>query len=164
MSKVNVLKQPLLVFLKLCSFLLGTMLSMLFGCRIGPTPIEYGMPHADFKISGTVLSADQNQPIKGLSVTIRDTVYHWRAIDSTKTDSLGRYSLQFCEEPYLNTWNLEFVDVDSTENGSFRSKDTIISIPENELKDPSDSWYKGHAEKIVDKMIFWTAGTTDMVP
>jgi putative lipoprotein (rSAM/lipoprotein system) len=115
----------------------------------GPAPM-YGMPNADYKVSGTVLSADQNLPIKGLSISIRDTMNTSGIIDSTETDSLGRYSMQFSGFPRENTWDLKVKDIDSIENGSFITKDTIISIPESDLQEPSGNWYKGHGEKNVD--------------
>lgn len=115
----------------------------------GPAPM-YGMPNADYNVSGTVSSADQNMPVKGLLVSIADTLDSSRIIDSTRTDSLGRYSLQFSGDPFGNTWDLRVKDIDSIVNGSFAMKDTIISIPESELKEPSGTWYKGHGEKAVD--------------
>ncbi len=119
------------------------------GCMYGPAP-EYGMPHADYKVTGTVFSSDQNMPIKGLLVSIRDTMNTSGTIDSTKTDSLGRYSLQFSGAPWDSTWELKVKDVDSTENGSFIARDTVISISESELKESDGNWYQGHAEKNVD--------------
>ena len=136
-------------FLKVLSLFFSSILGIFFGCVIGPNTVEYGMPHADYKVSGKVLSADQNLPIKGLFVSITDTLNTSRIIDSTKTDSLGRYSLQSLGDG-KNTWNLKVEDIDSIENGSFTTKDTIISIPEKDLKEPSGTWYMGHGEKEVD--------------
>jgi putative lipoprotein (rSAM/lipoprotein system) len=122
------------------------------GCMYGPAP-EYGMPSADYKISGTIMSSDQNKPISGLLVSIRDTMQTTGLIDSIKTDSLGRYSLQFIWPLSDYTWKLKVEDIDSTENGSFIAKDTAISISESELKDPDGQWYMGHAEKNIDLKI-----------
>jgi putative lipoprotein (rSAM/lipoprotein system) len=120
------------------------MLEIFFGCTHNVTIPMYGIAaEADFEVSGTVLSADQNLPIKGLSVSIRDTSSISQIIDSTMTDSLGRYSLQFFRPPGDNTWDLKVKDVDSVENGLFATKDTIISIPLSDLKE-------GHGEKSVD--------------
>ena len=119
------------------------------GCMYGPAP-EYGMPHADCKVSGTVLSSDLNLPVKGLMVSIRDTMEASGIIDSTQTDSSGRYSLQFSNAPWDRTWELRVKDIDSTENGLFLTKDTLIFIPESEFKEPSDNWDQGYVEKTVN--------------
>lgn len=140
-------------FLKLLSLSISAILGIFCGCNgIGPV-VMYGMPSADYKVSGSVSSTDQNMPIKGLLVSIADTLNPSRIIDSTKTDSLGRYSLQFSSAPWQNTWHLKAKDVDSVQNGSFAAKDTIISIPETDLKDPSGNWYNGHGEKNVDMKV-----------
>jgi putative lipoprotein (rSAM/lipoprotein system) len=87
------------------------------------------VPLSHFKITGTVQSADQSLPVKGLSVSVSDTMNTFINIDSTKTDSLGRYLLNFLNAHRKNMWNLKVKDIDSMENGSFIMKDTIVSIP-----------------------------------
>jgi putative lipoprotein (rSAM/lipoprotein system) len=155
MSSRKVFQKVTFRFLKLLCLPITAILGIFCsfgGCMYGPAP-AYGMPHADYKVSGTVLSSDQNLPIKGLLVSIRDTANTAGIFDSTKTDSLGKYSLQFSRAPWNSTWDLKVKDIDSTENGSFLNKDTIISIPESELREPSGNWYEGHAEKNVDLKI-----------
>ena len=106
------------------------------------------MPYADFKVTGTVLSADQNLPIGGLSVSLRDTMEASGIIDSARTDSLGRYSLVFSEAPWGNVWLLGVKDIDSSKNGLFIGKDSVISKPN--LQGGDGKWYDGHGEKTVD--------------
>jgi putative lipoprotein (rSAM/lipoprotein system) len=152
MSISRICRKTTFRFLKLLSLSISAVLGVFCnfgGCVYGPAP-EYGMPHADYRISGTVLSSDLNLPIEGISVTIRDTLDASGAMDSTGTDSLGRYVLQFSEAPWRNTWRLKAEDTDSFENGTYISKDTVISIPESDLQDGSGSWYEGHGEKTVD--------------
>ena len=138
--------------LKVLSLSISAILGIFFnsGCsKYGAAP-EYGMPHADFQVSGTVLSADRKLPIKGLLVTIRDTLNTSGIIDSAKTDSTGKYSLHFSGAPGVNAWELKVEDIDLSVNGLFVSKDTIVSIPESDLQDPSGNWYGGRGEKNVD--------------
>lgn len=98
------------------------------GTLYGPAPL-YGMRAVDFKISGTVRSADQSLPVKGLSVSFRDTANHSNALGSTATDSLGKYSLEIYEAHNRLTGVLSVKDIDSVENGSFIEKDTLITLP-----------------------------------
>jgi putative lipoprotein (rSAM/lipoprotein system) len=152
MSFTKIYRKATFRFLKLLSHAIGAVLGIFCtfgGCMYGPAP-EYGMPHADYKVSGTIVSSDQNLPIKGLFVSIRDTANVSNIIDSAKTDSLGKYSLQFSHPPWENTWDLKVKDNDSIENGSFKTKDTVVSIPKSDLKEPSGNWNDGHGEKTID--------------
>ena len=102
----------------------------------GPQPVPmYGIQLANFRVSGTVKSVDQGLPVKGLFVKLRDTLNMSYAMDSGRTDSLGMYSLQFSTYPADNTWLLKVLDVDLNTNGSFKEKDTVISIPQTDIKD-----------------------------
>jgi putative lipoprotein (rSAM/lipoprotein system) len=139
---------------KLLSLAIGAILSIFWGCGIVDPPAPaYGMPYAKYQVSGTVLSSDQNLPVKGLFISIRDTGSTLTARDSTMTDSLGKYSLQISDGPWNPTWDLKVKDIDSIENGSFVTKDTIISIPSSALQGGDGKWYEGHAEKTVDLKI-----------
>jgi putative lipoprotein (rSAM/lipoprotein system) len=148
MSAKSIYRKTLVPILRLLSVSIGAILGVF--CNLGSTAPKYGMPNADYKVSGTVSAADQNMPVKGLLVSIADTLNPPRIIDSAKTDSLGNYSLEFSGAPWENTWNLKTRDIDSVENGSFTEKDTVISIPESDLKEPNGNWYLGHGEKVVD--------------
>lgn len=136
--------------LNLLSILICSILGMFFGCNVGPDPVEYGMPYADFKVAGTVRSTEQGLPIKGLLVSLRDTLNTSGSIDSVKTDSLGKYSLEFSDAMWDNAWILSVKDIDSIDNGSFIGKDTAISIPESDLKGSDGKRYYGQGEKSVD--------------
>ena len=132
------------------SLLVSAIMGIFCSSGCGMNKVAYGMPHADYKISGTVVSSVHELPIKGLLITMRDTMSSYGNLDSTKSDSLGRSSLERSGYPRDSTWDLSVIDIDSTENGSFASKDTIISIPKSELKDGDAPWYWGHGEKNVD--------------
>lgn len=145
-------RKAILCFLKLASISIGAVLGIFCTSANEPAPL-YGMPYANYTISGTVRSTDQNLPVKALLISLKDTGSLSELIDSTRTDSLGRYSLEFTVAPHENVWLLGVRDVDSSDNGSFLPKDTVVSIPQSELKDPSGTWNYGHAEKTVDMII-----------
>lgn len=111
------------------------------------------MLHASYKISGTVISSDNNLPVKGLKVSIRDTTASSISNTSIFTDSDGRYSLEFKTDLWSNTWNLQAKDIDSTENGLYETKDTTVSIPKEELEEGDGKWNYGHVDKTVDLKI-----------
>ncbi len=132
----------------LISFILGIFSN---SCNKYGTETEYGMPHADFKINGTVKSDQSDTPIRGISMSLRSTSDNVIVTDSTLTDSLGRYSIEFTDGVSKNnTWILRANDVDGNENGVFSQKDSIVSIPENELSGGNGNWYMGKGEKEVN--------------
>jgi putative lipoprotein (rSAM/lipoprotein system) len=60
------------------------------------------MPSADYTVSGKVQSFDSGEPIEGILVSIRDTSESSVIMDSIKTDSSGRYYLEFSNAPSDN--------------------------------------------------------------
>ena len=140
--------------LKALSILIGVLLGIFFGCSSGGGPIdthqcrntECRMPISRSLV--TVRSADSSLPVKGLSVSLRDTMNASGIIDSVRTDSLGRYLLEFSGFAFGNIWTLSVKDMDSSANGSFAEKDTVISQPP--LQGGDGHWYEGHGEETVD--------------
>jgi hypothetical protein len=86
----------------------------------------YGTPQ-DFKpdvlIEGQVKSKTNGLPIKGIKVSIADLNYH------EYTNEEGRFS--FYTE-MINNMRILFEDVDSTQNGTYLNKDTILVNIEDE--------------------------------
>lgn len=148
MSIRRIYRKTTFQLLKLLSLCIGVIIGLFCdsGSNIIEQPVKYGIPHADYKISGIVKSSDNNLPVKGLLVSIRDTAEMITIDNSTTTDISGMYSLEFSSPVKKNTWKLNVKDIDSTENGSFNTMDTVISIPEDE----SNGW---GGEAIVDLKI-----------
>ncbi|MDO4726834.1 MAG: hypothetical protein Q4A56_06415 [Porphyromonadaceae bacterium] len=97
------------------TFCLGSVVFIFQAC--------YGMPKdfgKDVKVTGIVKSKSTNQPIKGIKVIDKHSSAY------QKTDSNGNFSM------YVSSRNsgvsISFMDVDSTENGSFLKKDTIVAV------------------------------------
>jgi putative lipoprotein (rSAM/lipoprotein system) len=135
-------------FIKFISLLISSLLGIFFGSSCFYT-VEYGMPHANYKIKGVVKAAKTGSPISGILVSLRDTLREKMVTDSTFSDSLGRYIFEYSDFPEISRI-LRAVDIDGNENGEFIQKDTIISIPESELTGGEGGWYHGYCEKNVD--------------
>jgi len=87
----------------------------------------YGTPHdaeIDINIKGTVKSETSGLPIEGIKITAHNTN------QTTLTDTNGRFS--FYTE-LSNTYRLIFEDIDSTANGAFLTKDTVIINSNNDI-------------------------------
>ena len=79
------------------------------------TPQDMGL---DILIEGHVRSGKTNNSIKGIKVTVTDKSQY------EITDEEGKFSL------YTETadkYNIRFEDIDSFQNGSFATKDTILT-------------------------------------
>ncbi len=141
-------KKTTFTIMKFFSIIIGSVLGSIFNISCGPFAVEYGAPHADYKISGTVKSAQSQTEIPGIAVLRyhgSDTLFYE---DSTVTDSLGKYSFTYSDG--ISEWTIRAKDIDGDENGNFSTKDTTISIPNSELTGGDGDWYEGSAEKTVD--------------
>jgi len=79
------------------------------------TPQDVGI---DILIEGQVKSAATGDPIKGIKISIADgSQYQFSDVD-------GMFSLY--TDPFENKM-MHFEDIDSIENGSFLSKDTVLT-------------------------------------
>jgi putative lipoprotein (rSAM/lipoprotein system) len=149
-------------FLKLLSISLSFILGLFCNNPNITTPVygvvaEYGMPWANYKVIGTIHSSDiTHAALRGIKVSLKDTAAGSNAFDSTYTDSLGKYSLNFNTSPWDNTWVLDARDVDGTLNGSYTAKDTTISIPDSSLDSAGTrgTWYRGTGETTVDMNLY----------
>ena len=106
------------------------LLRKIFGC-VSFTAVAfvfqacYGVPHDvhDMRFTGTVKSKNTNLPIKGINVSVMG------GFDEGMTDENGNFN--FSTEVYTDRdesrVRVEFLDIDSTENGYFA--DTSITVP-----------------------------------
>jgi putative lipoprotein (rSAM/lipoprotein system) len=115
------------------SLALGTALSML-GCNMGSEQtVEYGMPHADYDLSGVVVDATNGTPIVGVQVELME--------QTATTDAEGKWSIKGeigmgCRDACTAVAK----DVDGEANGAFQdaSKDfSPTKVAEGE------GWYHG---------------------
>ena len=102
------------------------------GCNdvINPAP-EYGMPHARYKLDGTVRSAATSQPIEGIRVVLtRETSYERG--DSALTATDGTWALDVSDLPCDGSCVLLFDDIDGAGGGSFHGAATTIAPAQTE--------------------------------
>ena len=127
---------------------------------IGIGALEYGEPHADFKVLGNV-NSDDGKPIEGIRVAVRQhrhyentsSVFYdqndWYEDDTVYTDSKGKYELfkSVFSEP--NDVTVVFEDVDGAENGGeFRKEEAQPEIKRTKKGDKK--WYGGAFEAKAD--------------
>ncbi|MBK8808745.1 MAG: radical SAM-associated putative lipoprotein [Bacteroidales bacterium] len=111
------------------------------GEEYGVPMAEYGMPLATYKVHGIVSSKTSGQAVNGIEVSMQG--------DTTITDVNGNYAVEVSDYTEDKTYILSIRDVDSTHNGSFADKDTLIDFKESELTGGNGEWDGG----VIDKNI-----------
>jgi hypothetical protein len=91
-----------------------------FQACYGP-PQDFGL---DMLIKGQVKSKTSGLPIEGIKVSVADSIQY------DFTDYEGKFS--FYTE-ITDSLNILFEDIDSTQNGLYVNKDTLISDYEDEI-------------------------------
>ena len=108
-------------------------------------PSEYGTPHVDYKVIGTVTDTAGN-PIPGIKVSVKhqygkelsDTV------DSVYTDAKGAYETKVLSSVFVgDRHTLVFEDVDGPKNGSFASDTVNISRLNKQQVKKGSGWDQG---------------------
>lgn len=105
----------------------------------------YGVPHADFKVSGKVMD-EENQPINNIQVQVGA---EWNRV---YTDTAGNYQIHgelgFDEN---QTLRVAVTDIDGEENGGeFESAIIDLKYENDELKDGDKHWDKGTLTKEIN--------------
>lgn len=85
------------------------------------SPRDMGM---DVSIKGTVKSKTTGSPIAGIKVSLKNHPQY------DFTQSKGEFTIYASRD---SVYNLKFEDVDSTQNGVFQTKDTIIKITDSSV-------------------------------
>jgi len=136
-------------------------IGFLTGCNlIHPPLVEYGVPHADYEITGTVTDSITSTPVKNAQVIIsrsvttvqKDTTFtHVDTLAVKETDTSGKYDAQFQTFPLEDlSFNVKVNDIDGLANGGdFSTKKSDIIFKLSDLSG-GKGWYKGKALKTMD--------------
>ena len=128
--------------------LMGFLLALLgfSGCEyIGR--VEYGCPHADYKLQGTVTDARTKQPVKNIRAVFcsggLDAEYSYK--DTLYTDESGKIERDYPSMTIDHTrLQVLLEDIDGDENGSY---ETLLlekeNLPVEQVKKGDKHWYQG---------------------
>ncbi|MFH0757508.1 MAG: radical SAM-associated putative lipoprotein [Bacteroidota bacterium] len=112
------------------------------GCEYGPLPVEYGTPHATFKVNGSVRSEVTSGNLPNIRVVMgEDTAY---------TDEQGNYQVGTMDFPQDQTFLLEFNDIDGEANGAYQPLDTIADFIDPDFAGGTGGWDQGEVEKEIN--------------
>ena len=128
------------------------------GCEKHDPP-EYGSPHADYTVKGTVVNKNTGNPIKGIRVTyntvrfgtmygVIPTLYTPKSYVFTNPNGEFKLTDRFGAGEYIiedgsvkMTVHLE--DVDEEENGLFLSVNQLVDFSKAEQSGKPKNWYMG---------------------
>jgi putative lipoprotein (rSAM/lipoprotein system) len=128
-----------ILFLKTYNSLI-TVLLALIGFGASCIKMEYGSPHACFKVKGKVESMQDSTVIKNIQVSMEGA--------TVRTDADGNYQIPEKDDyPTDQTYHIQFKDIDSTLNGEFADLDTIVEFKNPKFTNGDGDWYQGRTEK-----------------
>jgi len=114
--------------------------------------VEYGTPCADFNFSGVVSDKSTSQPVPSMRVVIKNE--YKISIDTTYTNSEGKYSVEFTDIPDIEeTYYILTEDVDGELSGGlYKPNEVSVIVNDSEFVKGKDngSWYVGKATKEVN--------------
>lgn len=127
-----------------------------YGCSSSDDPeyiCMYGTPHADYQFMGTVTD-ESGSAVMGIKVSAKNVyrrydsaVIETYGVDSTLTDSKGKYAIECRKYPGESTLKLIVEDLDGEANGGAFKNDTIDIDFDNAKKvkepDKDDYWSDG---------------------
>ena len=117
-------------------------------------PAEYGMPHADYKVFGSVKDP-QGNPVPGIQVLSRlwqinedGQEFEGTYLGMVQTDATGAFSMDGSQWP-ANAVKVSFEDVDGPSNGGeFAAQDVTAKFTQTQEAD--GRWFEGGFEARVD--------------
>ena len=134
------MKKVIRRILKSYNLILASMLTVLGFSVSCEMKAEYGVPSAKFIVNGNVQSSLDNTPVKNIRVIMQG--------DTTLTDDSGNFVvMDKYGFPTSQIFDIKFLDIDSTENGSFENKDTTVSFVNPKFTKGNGHWYEGETSK-----------------
>ena len=144
---------------KIIIALLG-LIGLLTGCDLIHPPVaEYGVPYANYELTGTVTDSITSIPIQNIKVTVTNThTYTEKDSTFTRTDTLvskgtdktGKYDIRFEFFPLEElTFEIKTEDNDGPANGGdFSPVNRQVTFKSSDLSG-GKGWYNGKALKTI---------------
>lgn len=135
---------------------LTTLLSILgYGCSSDESldmygsPVEYGSPHADYIVKGTITN-ESGTPVQGIKTSLKEVSENVKTaygIDSVQTNATGDFQLKYTGMERKSI-KLIVEDIDGEANGGEFLSDTLDIDYDNavKVKEGEGRWYQGKFE------------------
>lgn len=110
------------------------------GCMYGSPVVEYGTPHAVFKVTGKVTSKT-GEEIQDIKVIVNSG-------GVIRTDGSGNYKTDISDFPMDQEYKVQFIDYDGSQNGGeFVTLDTVVKFTDPKFEDGDGEWFSGFTSK-----------------
>jgi putative lipoprotein (rSAM/lipoprotein system) len=119
-----------------------------FSCT-ADQPDEYGMPLADFKISGSVVDESTLERLQNIQVVMQDPEMIDIHADTCYTDENGVYEVKLNGLPDDKTFIFKCIDLDGAANGAYESLDSTVTFKDPEFVNSDGNWYLGEVKKSI---------------
>ncbi len=120
-----------------------------FSC-IEDQPDEYGMPHADFKVNGTIVDEITLENIRNIQVVMQDPEMIDIHADTCYTDENGFYEVKLNDWPDTKTFIVKYLDIDGVVGGDYLPSDTTVTFENPQFVNASGNWYEGETTKTIN--------------
>jgi len=119
------------------------------GCDDWKQRAEYGVPSADYKAKGVVVSETDGTPIQGICAVLRTNQQYEEftiTLGSALTNSKGNFNVGGSNFPYEGALYVELTDVDGEANGGLFASAVIKADPSNTTFTGGSGWHHGKTE------------------
>ena len=112
------------------------------GCMYGSPVVEYGTPHANFKVTGKV-TTEAGVEIEQIKISMQT--------ETTKSDIDGKYNIEISDFPEDQEYTVRFIDEDGSQNGGeFVALDTVVKFTDPKFEDGDGDWFSGTTSKTLN--------------
>ncbi len=118
-----------------------------FSCDSDDPGVEYGMPSADFKLTGNIIDKVTEANLNNIQVIFSDAASSTYNFDTTYSDVNGNYEVNVNAWPTSTAFMVQINDPDGAENGKYLAIDTIVDFSDIEFVDGDGAWNSGEKLK-----------------
>ena len=112
-------------------------------------PDEYGMPYADYKINGAVVSEETLERLQNIQVVMQDSEMIDIHADTCYTDANGLYEVKLKNWTSNKTYIFKCIDVDGKVGGFYEPLDSTIRFENAEFENSNGNWDRGEVTKTI---------------
>ncbi len=107
--------------------------------------IEYGTPHATFKVYGKITN-ESGSKIPAIRVVMKSETFSPYGNDTVISDYHGNYEIKISDFPDDHNFEMEFTDIDGPAHGEYQTKDTVAKFI-NPVYEGGESWNRGETSQ-----------------
>lgn len=108
---------------------------------------EYGSPHAEYTVKGSVTD-EKGNALEGIGI-YKSIEFQYRKPDTVYTNKKGEFEITDLAKEI----KLIAEDVDGPKNGLFKKDSVEVTFSNEDFYEKGKGWYKGAAKKEIDPIV-----------